>query len=51
MATVSHSTVGYTVNGDRPSTFDTEAGLRHLKDPVILTIGLCGEEQPDMDLM
>lgn len=51
MATVSHSTVGYTVNGDRPSAFDTEAGLRHLEDPVILTIGLCGEQQPDMDLL
>lgn len=43
MATVSHTTVGYTVNGDRLSAFDTEAGLRNLEDPVILTIGLCGE--------
>jgi hypothetical protein len=48
---MSNSTLGYSVNGDRPSTFDTETGLRNLEDPVVLTIGLCGEWQLDTDLM
>lgn len=38
---MSKSTLGYTVNGDRPSALDTEIGLRNLEDPVVLTVGFC----------